>query len=352
MAPKPNGGRRMTGKKNDDTRKAPVEGTALHRKETCVTALKLMGDRATAAYNELIACDVDGVQSHYHQHMNDSKKLAGLLTRLCAKHQISYTHNHYQLNHPGSKTDPSTPKASSQTADGPRLALDPDQWSCAVRAAPTKDPDGTSYLPGISLHDITEGDKLLEQILGRGNRPNVALAIAILGPPNPTYVGHAMALPLLKRGARAHKPAPVHLEGTLYQLGAIPHEAKCTQNTVRVRINPEHSVVWVRLQLHEKEAIASTPALHEAFTEQFSGKAPVNGGHAPRPTPRARARARRNPVPPRRASCQRRTPSGSSSTTTCMTSSRRSSTITSRRSRFWSPANSSRAGAAGLASAP
>ena len=124
------------------------------------------------------------------------------------------------------------------------------------------------------MHDVEDGDKILEQMLGKGNRPDVPLAIAVLGPPNPQYVGAAMALPVLKRGTRANKPAPVHLEGTLYQLGTIPNQVKCTQNRAHVRINAEHCVTWVRVNLHEKDAIASTPSLHEAFDHQFSGVSP------------------------------------------------------------------------------
>ena len=212
MAPKANGGRRTTSKK-PDSRKAPVEGSALHRKGLCVTALYTSGDRATAAYNELAARDVDALQATFTQHKGDATKLASALARLCARHQINYTQYHYKRKHGGAPTTASAnPAARPQTAAGPRLSLDPEHWSCAVRTAPTKDPTGATYLAGISLHDIEEGEKILEQILGRRSRPDVALAIAILGPPNPHYAGFAMALPVLKRGTRAHKPAPTILK--------------------------------------------------------------------------------------------------------------------------------------------
>ena len=277
MAPEPDGSRRSTSKK-PDLRKAPVEGSPLHRKGLCVAALSKSGDRATAAYNELAARDNDALQATFTQHKGDATKLTSALARLCARHRISFTHDHHKRTQGGAPTKASAPAARSQTAAGPRLALDPEHWSCTVRTAPTKDPSGATYLAGISLHDIEEGDKILEQTLGRGSRPDVALAIVVLGPPNPQYAGSAMAIPVLKRGTRAHKPAPVHLEGTLYQLGAIPNQVSCTQNRATVRINPEHSVTWVRIQLHEKDAIAATPSLHEAFAQQFSGAAPVNGG--------------------------------------------------------------------------
>ena len=64
MAPKADGLRRMSTKKTDP-RKPPVEGSALQRKETCVAALMTRGDRPVAAYNELAARDVDGLQNLY-----------------------------------------------------------------------------------------------------------------------------------------------------------------------------------------------------------------------------------------------------------------------------------------------
>ena len=288
MAPQAAGSRRLTSKK-PDLRKAPVEGSALHRKGLCVAALSKSGDRATAAYNELAARDTVALQATFTQFKSDATKLTSALARLCAKHRISYTHDHHQRMQGGAPTKASDPAARSQAAPGVRLALDSDNWSGTVRTAPTKDPTGTNYLPGISLHDTEEGDKILELILGRGSRPDVALAIVVLGPINPLYVGSPLAIPVLKRGTRANKPAPVHLEGTLYQLGAIPNQVSCTQNQVTIRINPEHSVTWVRIQLHEKDAIASTPSLNEAFGQQFSGGAPVNGG--PRGPPPAKGSA-------------------------------------------------------------
>ena len=72
MAPKADGRRRSTSKK-PESRKAPVEGTALHRKGLCVTALATSGDRATAAYNELASRDSDALQATFNKHKGNAK---------------------------------------------------------------------------------------------------------------------------------------------------------------------------------------------------------------------------------------------------------------------------------------
>ena len=269
-----------------------MEGSALHRKALCVSALSTTGDRATAAYNELASRDLEALQAAFTQHKGNATKLASALARLCGRYQISYTHDHHKRKQNAAPTKATTPAVSPQAAAGPRLSLDPEQWSKPVLSAPTKDPTGATYVEGISLHDIEDGDKILEQMLGKGIRPDAAVAIAVLGPPNPHYVGTAMALPVLKRGTRANKPASIHLEGTLYQLGTIHHQVLCTQNRAHVRINPEHCVTWMRVSLHEKDAIAATPSLHEAFDHQFSGAAPVNGGPRGPPPKQGKAQDR------------------------------------------------------------
>ena len=154
MAPKADVSRRSASKK-PESRKAPVEGSALHRKGLCVTALSTSGDRATAAYSELASRDNDALQATFAQHKGNAPKLASALARLYGRLQIRYTQDHHNRKQSGAPTKASaTPTARPQTAAGPRLSLDPEQWSSAVLSAPTKDPTGTTYLAGISLHDI------------------------------------------------------------------------------------------------------------------------------------------------------------------------------------------------------
>ena len=280
MAPKANGRRRVPSKQPPSSRPA-IEGSPLRRKLDCINAFKEAGsDRPTAAYNSLAERHADELQNKYEQFKSDTKKLGGALIRMCGAHRISYTLDHHQRTRTqrsgGNGTSTPTGSARLQTADTPFISLDPDYWEVQVLAEPTTLDDGKTYKPSISLHDYDSGERLLQHHLGQGKRPTGFLAIAVMGPKNDNYVGTEMAVPVLKRHPKAPKVVHTHLPVVLYQLGT--KEVTCTEKVAVAAIDPADHVCWIRVTLHEAEAIAAVPSVHKAFEDQFSGGAPVNGG--------------------------------------------------------------------------
>merc|ERR1712113_1282599 len=166
--------------------------------------------------------------------------------------------------------------ARLQTADTQFIALDPDYWKVPVLAEPTTLDDGKTYTPSISLHDFESGERLLQHHLGQGKRAAGQLAIAVMGPQNDNYIGSELAVPVLKRHPKAPKVVHTHVPVIVYQLGT--KEVACTEKVAVATIDPADHVCWIRATIHETEAIAAVPSIHQAFEDQFSGGAPVNGG--------------------------------------------------------------------------
>ena len=287
MGPQQKPPRRRTSKQppagGKPTRPA-VEGSHLQRKQDCVSALKESGsDRPTAAYNGLAERNADKLQAEYDQHKGNAKKLGAALIRLCATHKVAYTRDYFERNK-DKRTGPTkgnTPSARLQPADTPFVSLDPQFFAVPVTAEPITSDDGLTYKDGISLHTFDEGERILQQILGAGKRPDAALAIAVIGPKNDHYVGTEVAVPILKRHPQAQKAIATHVPVTLYQLGR--KAVRSTQKVGTAALDPADHVCWIRVTMHEAEVIAAVPSMHSAFEDQFSGGAPIKGG------PRARA---------------------------------------------------------------
>ena len=256
-----------------------VEGSLLQRKQDCVSALKESGsDRPTAAYNGLAERNADKLQAEYDQHKGNAKKLGAALIRLCATNKIAYTRDYHERTkdkRPGPTTG-TKQSARLQPADTPFLSLDPQFFPVPVTAEPITQDDGLTYQDGISLHTLAEGDRILQQILGGGKRPDAALAIAVIGPKNDHYVGAETAVPVLKRHPQAPKAIATHVPVTLYQLGRKP--VRSTQKVGTAALDPADHVCWIRVTMHEAEVLAAVPSMHSAFEDQFSGGAPINGG--------------------------------------------------------------------------
>ena len=258
-----------------------VEGSLLQRKQDCIAAFKQAGsDRPTAAYNSLAELNADELQAKYDMHKTNTKKLGGALIRMCAANQISYTLDHFQRNKTkrtgGDAAHSSSGSARLQAADTQFVALDPAFWKVPVLAEPTSPDDGKTYKPSISLHDLESGERLLQHHLGQGKRVTGQLAIAVMGPKNDNYVGTEIAVPVLKRHPKAPKVVHTHVPVIVYQLGT--KEVACTEKVAVATIDPADHVCWIRATIYEAEAIATVPSMHQAFEDQFSGGAPVNGG--------------------------------------------------------------------------
>ena len=253
MAPKDTPNRRRLTSKQSRPRataqKPALEGSLLQRKQLCTKALIAAGsDRATAAYNALAQCQADALQAGFADHKGDTKKLGAFLIRLCAANGVSYTMDHHERSKQkranGGTSAATRAPASLQAAAAhtPFISLDPAHWSVPVTLDPTSHGDG--YKDGISLHDMAEGKCILDMVLGHGQRPPVALAIAVIGPKHAVYAGIEMALPVLKRGPRAAQPVATHIQATLYQLGT--RDVHCQQTTAEVQLDPAHHVCWSR----------------------------------------------------------------------------------------------------------
>ncbi|MCP4446176.1 MAG: hypothetical protein GY811_12640, partial [Myxococcales bacterium] len=272
--------RRRSSKQPPSSRPA-AEGSLLQRKQDCIAAFKQAGsDRPTAAYNGLAELNADELQATYDMHKTNTKKLGSALIRMCAANQISYTLDHHQRSKPkrigGDTSHPPAASARLQAADAQFIALDPAFWKVPVLAEPTSLDDGKTYKPSISLHDYESGERLLQHHLVQGKRTTGQLAIAVMGPKNDNYVGTELAVPVLKRHPKAPKVVHTHVPVTVYQLGT--KEVACTEKVAVATIDPADHVCWIRVTIHETEAIAAVPSMHQAFEDQFSGGAPVNGG--------------------------------------------------------------------------
>ena len=127
---------------------------------------------------------------------------------------------------------------------------------------PTKADGATDYTSSISRHTADEGARLLRQI----PRQDPPLALAIIT---------ELQIPVLRRTKQATKPTPGHIQGVVYKLGRT--EVNCTQNVIRVDLDPADRTVWVRGTMGEADTTLANADISQLFSSQFSGGAPING---------------------------------------------------------------------------
>ena len=240
----------------------------LARKQLVVAVLNNAGaDRATAAYDALQAKDANAL----HQLIDSTKadQLARPLQRLLARHKISWTKDHYARTHGNNNADSS---AAATTGSGvtPTIALDPADWNVKVVAAPEKDDADGTYLSSVSLHDNVTADQWCQAI----SQQDKAIAILAIGyPGNPVYAHKMIQIPVLKLLPGTTKPKKTFEPGVIYQR-SIKDEVICQTNIAKLQEDKE-APAWMRITIHEAEALKDNPSITELFDQQFSGAAPV-----------------------------------------------------------------------------
>ena len=172
---------------------------------------------------------------------------------------------------------------------------------------PTKADGATDYTSSISRHTADEGARLLRQI----PRQDPPLALAAIGPKDPLYTGTELQIPVLRRTEQATKPTPGHIQGVVYKLGRT--EVNCTQDVIRVDLDPADRTVWVRGTMGEADTTLANADISQLFASQFS-----NSPGAPRSTARGTGvvRAPPRPGPPSGTKPPDATSASNSSTTT------------------------------------
>ena len=104
---------------------------------------------------------------------------------------------------------PAWPRMPSGPVGGYQLCRVP------VVASPSKTLDGGAYHSSVSIRSLEESERLLSQIQSQ----EAPLALVVLGPRHPAFVGVGMTVPVLKRGPKATKAAPSHVDATVCQFG-------------------------------------------------------------------------------------------------------------------------------------
>ncbi|CAK0805662.1 unnamed protein product, partial [Prorocentrum cordatum] len=229
------------------------------------------GDRATAAYNELIHKDQAGLGKVAGQIPEDKQLRA--IQKLLTKNKISWTHEHQRRTSAATAvTDGSTNttkgKGKGTAAVEPQpIALDEHDWSIPIAQAPKKLPDGT-YESSVSLHSMEDAEKWCTA-LRRQKEPRAILAI---GAGSDNWAHAKIQIPVLRVPHGTTNPRKTFMNGVIYQFG----ETEVTMKTNVAQLSEaDGNATFMRIAIHEADALLVNPTMNEVFSSQFSGAAPV-----------------------------------------------------------------------------
>ncbi|CAK0802518.1 unnamed protein product, partial [Prorocentrum cordatum] len=152
------------------------------------------------------------------------------------------------------------------------IALDEKDWTVPVAQAPTKTANG-DYQSSVSLHSTVDAEKWCSAL----QRQKGPLAILATGTRNPQWPHAKVQIPVLNVPHGAKVPRKNFLDGVIYQFGET--EVQMRTNLAQLEA-ADGTAVFMRMTIHEADALLVNPTIEEVFSSQFSGAAPiVTGGN-------------------------------------------------------------------------
>ncbi|CAK0860495.1 unnamed protein product, partial [Prorocentrum cordatum] len=199
------------------------------------------GDRATAAYNELVHKDQAGLDQVLDQTPEDKQLRA--IQKLSTNIQISWTHEHQRRTSAaaavadGSTNTTNTTKGKGKgaaAAEPQPIALDEHDWSIPIAQEP--------------------------------------LAILAIGTGSDNWAHAKIQIPVLRVPHGTANPRKTFMNGVIYQFG----ETDVTMKTNVAQLGEaDGNATFMRITIHEADTLLVNPAMNEVFSSQFSGAAPV-----------------------------------------------------------------------------
>ncbi|CAK0844191.1 unnamed protein product, partial [Prorocentrum cordatum] len=229
------------------------------------------GDRAAAAYNELIHKDQAGLDQVLDQTPEDKQLRA--IQKLLTKNKISWTHEHQRRTSAAAAvTDGSTNTTKGKgkgtaVVEPQPMALDEHDWSIPIAQAPKKLPDGT-YESSVSLRSMEDAEKWCMAL----RRQKGPLAILAIGTGSDNWAHAKIQIPVLRGPHGTTNPRKTFMNGVIYQFGETDVAMK---TNVAQLGEADGNATFMRITIHGADALLVNPTMHEVFSSQFSGAAPV-----------------------------------------------------------------------------
>ncbi|CAK0795874.1 unnamed protein product, partial [Prorocentrum cordatum] len=159
------------------------------------------------------------------------------------------------------KTGGNKGRGRGHTPEPQPIALDRHDSSVPTARTPTKWPNG-EYEASISLHSMVDAEKWCSAL----RRQQEPLAVLAVSTGSDNWAHAAIQILVLKVPHGAKMPRTTFTEGVIYQFGETELGAL------------DANATFMRITIHEADALLANPTVKNVFSSQFNGAAPIVSG--------------------------------------------------------------------------